>query len=241
MARDSRRPRGERARRSHRSAARRRAARTTRSRARSHRAHRLHRRCCGRRRDGGPLVCGLGAQGRTLRGAPAALILIAFAGFSLLGLGLYGTVRTATGSSVSGLVAALGAVGSMATWTWIVNGGVYARVFAAGLAACACWAAARWLGSGSRLAFAMTALLLAAALASHQFVGAVFAFGIGIATLAHPRPGKLQRAATPALATFLLASPAIVPPLVRYGGFSSGFPWAGPGPVALAPPRLRRS
>src|SRR2546430_16844198 len=59
-----------------------------------------------------------------LLGAPAALILVAFAGFSLLGLGLYGTVRTATGSSVGGLVTALGAVGSMATWTWIVNRGV---------------------------------------------------------------------------------------------------------------------
>src|SRR5881397_4380857 len=148
-----------------------------------------------------------------LLGAPAALILIAFAGFSLIGLGLYGTVRTATGSSVGGLVAALGAVGSMATWTWIVNGGVYARVFAAGLAACACWAASRWLGGGGRIAFAITALLLAAALASHQFVGAVFAFGIGIATLGHPGPRKLRRAATLALATFLLASPAIVPPL----------------------------
>src|SRR2546428_3175705 len=88
-------------------------------------------------------------------GAPAALILIAFAGLSLLGLGLYGTVRTATGSSVGGLVAALGAIGSMATWTWIVNGGVYARVFAAGLAACACWAAARWLGTGGRGAVAV--------------------------------------------------------------------------------------
>ena len=158
-----------------------------------------------------------------LVGAPAALILIAFAGLSLLGLGLYGTVRTATGSSVGGLVAALGAIGSMATWTWIVNGGVYARVFAAGLAACACWAAARWLGGGGRVAFAMTALLLAAAIASHQFVGAVFAFGIGVATLAHPGPARLRRAATLALATFLLASPAIVPALVRYGGFASAF------------------
>ncbi len=155
--------------------------------------------------------------------APTALIAIAFAAMTLLGLGLYTTVRTATGSSFAALVAALGAIGSMATWTWIVNGGVYARVFAAGLAACACWAAARWLGSGSRVAFAITALLLAAALASHQFVGAVFAFGIGIATLAHPGPRKLRRAATLALATFLLASPAIVPPLVRYGGFASAF------------------
>ena len=156
-------------------------------------------------------------------GAPAALILIAFAGFALLGLGLYGTVRTATGSAAGGLVASLGAIGSMATWTWVVNGGVYARVFAAGLAACACWAAARWLGGGGRVAFTVTALLLAAGLASHQFVGAVFAFGIGVATLAHPGPGKLRRAAKLALATFLLASPAIVPPLVRYGGFASAF------------------
>ena len=156
-------------------------------------------------------------------GAPAALILIALAGLSLLGLGLYGTVRTATGSSLGGLVAALGAIGSMATWTWVVNGGVYARVLAAGLAACSCWAAARWLQSGGRVAFATTALLLAAAIASHQFVGAVFAFGIGVATLAHPGPSRLRRAATLALATFLLASPAIVPALVRYGGFTSTF------------------
>src|SRR4029077_16369806 len=78
-------------------------------------------------------------------------------------------------------------------------------------------------GSGSRVAFATTAVLLAAALASHQFVGAVFAFGIGVATLAHPGPGKVRHAATLALATFLLASPAIVPPLVRYGGFASAF------------------
>src|SRR5882672_7826433 len=53
--------------------------------------------------------------------APAALILIAFAGFALLGLGLYGTVRTATGSAAGGLVASLGAIGSMAIWTWVVN------------------------------------------------------------------------------------------------------------------------
>src|SRR5438105_3067184 len=156
-------------------------------------------------------------------GAPAALVAMAFVGMSLLGLGLYGTVRTATGSTVGGLVAALAAVGSMATWTWIVNGGVYARVFAAGIAACACWAAARWLGSGSRVAFAMTALLLAAAIASHQFVGAVFAFGVGVATLAHPGPARRRRAVTLAVATFLLASPAIVPALVRYGGFASAF------------------
>src|SRR5256712_11037827 len=181
-----------------------------------------------------------------LLGAPAALILIAFAGFSLLGLGLYGPVRTATGSSVGGLVAALGTIGSMATWTWIVNGGVYARVFAAGLAACACWAAARWLGSGGRIAFATTALLLAAAIASHQFVGAVFAFGIGMATLAHPGPARLRRALTLAVATFLLASPAIVPALVRYGGFPSGFPrldrppLSSPATVPVPPPSTAR-
>jgi hypothetical protein len=156
-------------------------------------------------------------------GAPAALVFMAFAGLSLLGVGLYGTVRIATGSTVGGLVAALGAIGSMAVWTWIVNGGVYARVLAAGFAACACWAAARWLGSGSRVAFAMTAVLLAAAIASHQFVGAVFALGIGVATLAHPGPWRLRRAAMLAFVTALLASPAIVPPLFRYGGFASAF------------------
>ena len=158
-----------------------------------------------------------------LLGATTALVVMAFAGLSLLGLGLYGTVRTATGSIAGGLVAALGAIGSMAIWTWIVNGGVYARVLAAGLGACACWAAARWLGTGSRVAFAMTAGLLAAAIASHQFVGAVFALGVGVATLAHPGPSRLRRAAALALVTALLASPALLPPLVRYGGFASAF------------------
>ncbi|HEV8536866.1 MAG TPA: hypothetical protein VGR87_14260 [Candidatus Limnocylindria bacterium] len=156
-------------------------------------------------------------------GAQAALRLLAFVAMLLLGLGTYGTVRGATGSHLGALVSALGAVGSMATWTWIVNGGVYARVLAAGLAACACWAAARWLGGSGRIAFALTAVILAAAIASHQFVGAVFALGIGIATLAHPAPARLRRAAHLALATFLLASPAIVPALVRYGGFASTF------------------
>src|SRR5438477_9901977 len=84
-------------------------------------------------------------------GAPAALAAIAFVGMSLLGLGLYGTVRTATGSTVGGLVASLAAIGSSATWTWIVHGGVRARLFAAGLAGSSWWAASRWLGSGSRL------------------------------------------------------------------------------------------
>src|SRR5207237_297689 len=63
-------------------------------------------------------------------GAPAALVAIAFVGMSLLGLGLYGTVRTSTGSTVGGLVASLAALGSLATWTWIVNGGVEARLSA---------------------------------------------------------------------------------------------------------------
>jgi hypothetical protein len=177
-----------------------------------------------------------------LLGAPASLFAIAFAGLLLIGLGLYGTVRTATGSAIGALVAALGALGSMATWTWIVDGGVYARVLAAGLAACACWAAARWLGGGGRVAFATTAIFLAAAIASHQFVGAFFAIGIGIATLAHPGPARVRRAATLTLATFLLAAPAIVPALVRYGGFASTFlgldrPQLTSSPTVLVDPR----
>jgi hypothetical protein len=158
-----------------------------------------------------------------LMGAPLALLLTALTAMLLLGLGLYGTVRAGTGSSLGGLVAAMAAVGSMATWTWIVNGGVYMRVLATGVGLCACWAAARWLGGGGRLAFAPTALLLAAAIASHQFIGAIIAFGVGVATLAHPGPARLRRAALLAVTTFLLASPAIVPAVVRYGGFTAAF------------------
>ncbi|HEV8228582.1 MAG TPA: hypothetical protein VGQ86_01385 [Candidatus Limnocylindria bacterium] len=156
-------------------------------------------------------------------GAPAALDALAFMGLVLLGLGLFGAVRVATGSFAGGIVAALGAVASMATWTWIFNGGVYARIVGAGLGACACCAAAVWIQRGGRGAFAATALLLAAAIASHQFVGAVFAVGIGIATLAYKRPSPVARAASLAVLTALFASPAVVPTFFRYGGFTNAF------------------
>src|SRR2546427_13144263 len=54
-----------------------------------------------------------------LFGAPTALDALAFIGMVLLGLGLFGTARVATGSFAGGVVAALGALASMATWTWI--------------------------------------------------------------------------------------------------------------------------
>ncbi|TMF59978.1 MAG: hypothetical protein E6I20_14680, partial [Chloroflexi bacterium] len=156
-------------------------------------------------------------------GAPVALDALAVMAMACLGIGLYGTVRTATGSPLGGAVAALAGLGSMATWTWIVDGGVYARVLAAGLGACAAWAAARWFGTGGRVPFAATAVLLASAIASHQFVGAVFALGIGLAALAHRGPDRVRRAALLAVTTFLLASPAILPAIVRYGGFAGAF------------------
>ena len=156
-------------------------------------------------------------------GAPVALDALAVMAMACLGIGLYGTVRTATGSPLGGAIAALAGLGSMATWTWIVDGGVYARVLAAGLGACAAWAAARWFGTGGRVPFAATAVLLASAIASHQFVGAVFALGIGLAALAHRGPDRVRRAALLAVATFLLASPAILPAIVRYGGFAGAF------------------
>src|SRR2546427_9500715 len=51
-----------------------------------------------------------------LLGAPAALVLMAFAGFALLGLGFYGTVRTASFYGIGGLLAALCATASMSSW-----------------------------------------------------------------------------------------------------------------------------
>ena len=172
-----------------------------------------------------------------LFGAPIALDALAVAAMACLGLGSYGTVRVATGSRLGGAVAALAALGSMAIWTWLVDGGVYARVLATGLGVCASWAAARWFRSGGRMAFAGTALLLAAAIASHQFVGAVFALGVGLAALAHRGPDRVRRAALLAVATFLLASPAIVPALVRYGGFVGAFLGLD-NPHLLSPPTV---
>jgi hypothetical protein len=167
-----------------------------------------------------------------LLGAPTALDALAFTGMVLLGLGLFGAVRVATGSFAGGVIAALGTLASMATWTWIFNGGVYARIVGAGLGACACWAAAVWIQRGGRGAFAATAALLAAAIASHQFVGAVFAVGIGIATLAFKRPSPIIHAFSLAGLTALLASPAVVPTFLRYGGFTGAF-------LGLDRPQLR--
>ena len=163
----------------------------------------------------------LGAPVAKLFGAPAALHVLAFAGYALLAVGLYGAVRVMTGSRLGGLVAALATVSSMAVWTWVADGGVYARVVAAGLGAGAAWAAAVWLRGDGRRAFVLTAALVAAGLSAHQFIGALFA--LAVAGMCVTARVPVRRIAALVGLSFLLSAPAILPAVFSYGGFGGRF------------------
>lgn len=163
----------------------------------------------------------LGAPIAKLLGAPTALDLLALAGYLLLAIGLYHAVRLTTGSRLAGLTAALTTASSMAVWTWVADGGVYARVVAAGLGACAAWAAAAWVRSRDRRTFVLTASLIAASLSAHQFIGALAALSVAGMFVSARVP--VRRLVALASLSFLLGAPAIVPALTSYGGFSGRF------------------
>src|SRR5439155_1120866 len=94
----------------------------------------------------------------------------------------------------------------MAGWTWIVHDGVYARIVACGFGAWAWYAHERWRASDSRGWLVVAAALLAATVASHAFMGLVFAGVVALRTL--PRLFALARIGGLAL---LIGAPAWLP------------------------------
>lgn len=154
-------------------------------------------------------------------GPEPTLELMALVAFWAIGLGLYGHLVARGRPREVALLAALMAITSLALWTWVVNGGVYTRVVAIGLGALAWWTHARALATERARWWAFTALLLAAAIASHQVMGAFAALYVAGVQLSGRGLAGLPRLAGLAVATFLLASPAIVPALA--GGIGGRF------------------
>ena len=114
-----------------------------------------------------------------LFGAETTLISLALLAMMSFLLGLYAFLALATRSRLAAFLAAIVVATSMAVWTWIVHDGVYARIVACGFGAWAWYAHERWRASDSRGWLVVAAALLAATVASHAFMGLVFAGGVG--------------------------------------------------------------
>lgn len=153
-------------------------------------------------------------------GAEPTLKLLALAAFVALGVGIYGHLVERGRARAIAVIAALMAMSSMAMWVWVIHGGAYARPVAAGFAALAWWAHARGLRLESWRWYAIAAALLAAAVSSHQVVGAVAAlYVVGVHLSARGLRGLPQLAGLGGLA-LLLAAPTILPALE--GGVGGG-------------------
>lgn len=150
-------------------------------------------------------------------GAPATLELLALASFLALGLGLYGHLVERGRPRSLALAAALVAVTSLAMWTWVLNGGAYMRVVAIGLGAVAWWTHARALRTDGSRWWAGTAVLLAAAVASHPVIGAIPALYVAAVHLSARGRAGLPRLALLAATSALLAAPALAPALAAGG------------------------
>ena len=141
-----------------------------------------------------------------LFGAETTLISLALLAMMSFLLGLYAFLALATRSRLAAFLAAIVVATSMAVWTWIVHDGVYARIVACGFGAWAWYAHERWRASDSRGWLVVAAALLAATVASHAFMGLVFAGVVALRTL--PRLFALARIGGLAL---LIGAPAWLP------------------------------
>lgn len=156
---------------------------------------------------GGVLVVVLGMS------AAGAVSVIAAASFVLIGWGLYGLVRTATGDHVAALVAALVLISSAGYWTYIVEGGLYPRILGMAFLALFAFFAILYYQRGARLAYVAMVLSLAAALSSHLLLGAIavtFAI-LMIAALPMPVAHRLREAVKLLLPTALVVAYFYVP------------------------------
>ena len=139
---------------------------------------------------GGALVAFLGVS------TANALILISAVSFVVIGWGLYGYVRVATGDSTASLVAALVLISSAAYWTYIIEAGLYPRILGMAFLALFSFFAIIYYRRGARLAYVAMVLALAAALSSHLLLGAIaIAFAIlMIAGLPQPVASRFREA-----------------------------------------------
>jgi hypothetical protein len=156
---------------------------------------------------GGALVAIFGISTAT------TLIFMAAVTFVLIGWGLYGLVRLATGDYVAALVAALLLAGSGAYWAYIVEGGLYPRMLGMAFMALFSFFTVLYYRRGGRLAYVAMVLSLAGALSSHLLLGAIsVAFAIlMIAALPRPLAYRFREAFKVLAPTALLVAYFYVP------------------------------
>jgi hypothetical protein len=117
-----------------------------------------------------------------------AEIVIAAVSFVLIGWGLYGVVRIATGDHLAALAAALLLTGSAGYWAYIVEGGLYPRIVGMAFMASFAFFAVLYYQRGARPAYVAMVLSMAGALSSHLLIGAI-AVAFALLTIAAlPRP-----------------------------------------------------
>lgn len=105
-----------------------------------------------------------------------AMVVLGMVTFLCLGLGIWGYVSSLSGSRVAGLAAAFLVLSSFSTWEWLVQGGIYPRIFSVGLMALVLWffsVLEKKEGShlASRPLIVLTILTLTALITSHILIG----------------------------------------------------------------------
>jgi hypothetical protein len=155
-----------------------------------------------------------------------ALVVIAAASFVVIGWGLYGLVRTATGDHMAALISVLILTSSAGYWTYIVEGGLYPRILGMAFMALFGFFAILYYRRGGRAAYVAMVLSLAATLSSHLLLGAIAVAFALLIIMALPRPaGDRIREALK-----LLAPTALV---VAYFYLPYAYSLQGPAPVPL--------
>jgi hypothetical protein len=136
---------------------------------------------------------------------PTAMQLVAYVSMVCVVAGLYGTVRGATGSRVSALIAAGLLVGTPTLWAQVVVLGLYPRFAALGMMSVALAAAVAHSRRGGRWRGALTCVLLSLSLSMHPVVGMIavgLVIGVYLLDLRLPVLRRCFTAATVVLTGF---------------------------------------
>jgi len=122
-----------------------------------------------------------------------SMIVLGGVSFLLLGIGVYGYVFTLSKSITAALATAFLVLSSFSVWSWLVQGGIYPRIFAVGLMAVVLWLLVLVMGKtdvGAKRTTVLLIGLLAALLTSHILIGLFTFAAIFFHLLFSPLPTK---------------------------------------------------
>jgi hypothetical protein len=162
-----------------------------------------------------------------------AMLWVAALNTVMIVVGLYGFVRTVTGSRGGALIAAALVLGGPTQWDQLIRGGLYPRLWGWGCAAFALWAAAGYARKRTRLLFVLTVGFLA--LASFDSIAELFAAPLvagTVAAMTYQEAGLIRRLTGLAAATFGLVAVFYLPELIARNqvGSQSTFTYWSPLP-----------